>query len=97
MPNFVFPWKPNAGGEPLPKAEARHERRLEAVGCTPLFGAGFGTAFRPRWTRYLSCPLWLLRRLEEADHLMLEYAMAALQVHHVPRIGDDHVPLIRVR
>jgi hypothetical protein len=39
----------------------------------------------------------LLRRLEEADHLMLEQAMAALQVHHVARIGDDHVPLIRVR
>ena len=37
------------------------------------------------------------RRLEETDHLMLEQAMAALLVHHVARIRDDHVPLIRVR
>src|SRR2546430_2316237 len=56
-----------------------------------------GTAYGPRWPLSLSCPLWLLRRLEEARYLMLEQAMAALQVHHVARIGDDHVPLIRVR
>jgi hypothetical protein len=31
--------KPNAGGEPPPEAEARHERTLEAVGSTALLGA----------------------------------------------------------
>jgi hypothetical protein len=34
--------QPNAGGEPLPKAGARHERTLEAVGSTAWFGAGCG-------------------------------------------------------
>src|SRR5206468_12396193 len=27
-------WKPNAGAHLLPEAEARHERRLEAVRCS---------------------------------------------------------------
>jgi hypothetical protein len=30
--------KPNARCQPLPEAEARDERTLEAVGCTPWFG-----------------------------------------------------------
>src|ERR1041385_7851116 len=29
---------PNAAPQPLPEAGARHERRLEAVGCRRLFG-----------------------------------------------------------
>src|SRR5262245_1175650 len=29
---------PNAAPQPLPEAEARHECRLEAVGCRRLFG-----------------------------------------------------------
>src|SRR5215510_16101002 len=29
---------PNAAPQPLPEAEARHERTLEAVGCRRLFG-----------------------------------------------------------
>jgi len=33
---------PNAGRQLLPEAGARHERTLEAVSCTPLFGAGSG-------------------------------------------------------
>jgi hypothetical protein len=36
MLTFLFPWKPNAGGEPLPEAGA--QRTLEAVGSTALFG-----------------------------------------------------------
>ena len=32
------PLAPNAGAHLLPEAAARHERRLEAVSCTPLFG-----------------------------------------------------------
>src|SRR4029450_670969 len=55
------------------------------------------TASHPYWPPWFSCTLWLLRRLEEADHLMLEQAMATLQVHHVAHVGNDHVPLIRVR
>jgi hypothetical protein len=54
---------PNAGRQLLPEAGATEERRLEAVSCTTLFGAGSGTAYRPRWTLSLSCPLWLLRLL----------------------------------
>jgi hypothetical protein len=30
---------PNAGAQPCPKAEARHERTLEGIGCSALFGA----------------------------------------------------------
>jgi len=33
--------EPNARGEPRPEAEARHERKLEGVGSSALFGAGF--------------------------------------------------------
>jgi hypothetical protein len=29
----------NAGPQPLPKAGARHERTLEAVGCRPLLAS----------------------------------------------------------
>jgi hypothetical protein len=29
----------NVKAQPLPEAEARHERTLEAVGCSILFGA----------------------------------------------------------
>jgi hypothetical protein len=32
----------NAGAQPRPKAEARNERTLEAVACTPWFGVGLG-------------------------------------------------------
>src|SRR5467141_39250 len=36
-------WKaPNAGTQPLPEAAARHERTLEAVGCSALFGQAPG-------------------------------------------------------
>jgi len=30
--------QPNAGAQPRLEAEARHERRLEGVGCSALFG-----------------------------------------------------------
>src|SRR5262249_59972271 len=53
----------NAAPQPLPEAGATLERTLEAVGCRRLFGVGSGTAYRPRWTRSLSYPLWLLRLL----------------------------------
>src|SRR2546428_6425574 len=33
-------WRDTASAQPLPEAEARHERRLEAVGCSALFGGG---------------------------------------------------------
>ena len=39
---------PNARFQPLPKAGARNERTLEAVGCKPLFGGATGDP-----------PLWL--------------------------------------
>src|SRR5258708_3785875 len=35
--------------------------------------------------------------LKEARYLMLEHAMAALEMHHVAGVGYDHIPLIRVR
>jgi hypothetical protein len=63
MPTVVLLWKPNAGCQPLPEAGATQEQRLEAVGCTPWFGADSGTAYRPRWTRSLLCPLWRLGAL----------------------------------
>ncbi len=34
---------PNAGAHLLPEAEARHERRLEAVRCSAWLGAGLGS------------------------------------------------------
>jgi hypothetical protein len=37
-----FAWRTNAGGEPRPKAEARHERKLEGVGSSAWFGAELG-------------------------------------------------------
>jgi hypothetical protein len=40
----VAPQTPNAGPQPLPEAEARDERRLEAVGCRRLFGPHRGLA-----------------------------------------------------
>ena len=40
MPTFIFPLKPNARAQPLPKAGATQERTLEAVSCTPWFGWG---------------------------------------------------------
>jgi len=45
MPTFFFPLKPNAGRQA--RLEAGAERTLEAVACTPLFGAGFGTDTGP--------------------------------------------------
>ena len=39
--------EPNAGAHLLPEAGARHERTLEAVRCSALFGAGSATAYRP--------------------------------------------------
>ena len=39
MPTSTFHMKPNAARQPLPEAEARHERTLEAVGWTRLLGA----------------------------------------------------------
>src|SRR5439155_17864375 len=39
IPTFFFLWKPNAQAHLLPEAEARHERTLEAVRCSALFGA----------------------------------------------------------
>ena len=33
---------PNAGPQPRLEAEARDERRLEGVGCRPLFGSDSG-------------------------------------------------------
>src|SRR5437016_12122127 len=45
------------------------------VGSTALFGAGSGTAYRPRWTRSLSGLLWLLGSLHahacSTDHAAL--------------------------
>jgi len=38
MLTFLFPWKPNAGAQPLPRAGATEERTLEAVGCSALLG-----------------------------------------------------------
>ena len=35
---------PNAGCQPLPEAAATEERRLLAVGCTPLFGDATGSS-----------------------------------------------------
>src|SRR5712691_4235531 len=35
-------WKPNAGRQARLKAEARHERTLEAVAWTPWLGVGNG-------------------------------------------------------
>ena len=35
-------WTANAGRQPRLKAEARHERTLEAVACTPWFGPDVG-------------------------------------------------------
>ncbi len=43
MPTFVFPWKPNARGEPRLEAEARHERTLEGVGSSAMFGGVWPT------------------------------------------------------
>jgi hypothetical protein len=40
------PVAPNARRQLLPTAGARHERRLLAVSCTPLLGAGPGTGLR---------------------------------------------------
>ena len=39
--------KPNAAPQPLPEADARHERTLEAVGCRRLFGVDLGQP--PAW------------------------------------------------
>ena len=39
LPTFFFPLKPNARRELRLEAEARHERTLAAVACTPWFGA----------------------------------------------------------
>src|SRR2546427_300658 len=36
---FIVPLAPNAGAHLLPEAEARNERRLEAVRCSAWFGA----------------------------------------------------------
>src|SRR5438132_2244062 len=36
---MILPLLPNAGAQPCPKAEARHERTLEGIGCSALFGA----------------------------------------------------------
>jgi hypothetical protein len=82
---------------PARKSEQRHasgaavSRRLHA-----RVRRGFWYSIPSALTRSLSCPLWLLRLLEEAHYLMLEQAMAALQVHHVARVGDDHISLIWV-
>src|SRR3954470_16257214 len=32
--------------------------------------------------------------LEESRHLLLEYEKTLLQIHHVPRVRHDHVPLV---
>src|SRR4029450_6079130 len=36
-----FAWRTNAGAHLLPEAEARNERRLEAVRCSAWLGAGW--------------------------------------------------------
>ena len=48
------------------------------------------------WILGLPRLLRRLRSLKETRYLMLEHAMAALQMHHMARIGDDHVLLIWV-
>ena len=63
---------------------AAGSRRLHAI-----VRRGFWHSIPSALTRSLSCLLWLLQLLEEARYLTLEQAMAALQVHHVARIGPD--------
>src|SRR5215471_21331896 len=55
-PMFVPFATPNAGAHLPPEAEARHERRLEAVRCSAVFGAGCVRDVRPPSDPSPCCP-----------------------------------------
>ena len=43
----LYSVKPNAGPQPRLEAGARHERRLEGVGCRPMLGSEYTTKPQP--------------------------------------------------
>src|SRR5262249_60667125 len=52
----LLPAGPNARLHLLPEAGATQERRLEAVRCKPLLGAGPGTEFQTGTASTILCP-----------------------------------------
>src|SRR6267142_113625 len=54
------PWLPHASGEPPPKAGARHERTLEAVGSTAWLGGFSLKQSRASHEEWVGCPIALV-------------------------------------
>lgn len=68
--------RPNARFQALPEAEARHERRLEAVAYKPLFGNDFLLCFTLRKGPRLYLPLWAYGHVMPEESIAIEKYLA---------------------
>src|SRR5262245_35227969 len=88
---------PNASGELLPKAGARHERTLEGVGCRRSFGKDLARLSKLPTTRRAPHRQPTLRRLAPASDGHAEKGRGRLDLRHqhLAATHDPETPRLR--